>query len=87
MINAMPPESPLDQLEATVLQRMLDYRQKQRTSGSLRLDVSVTLIALTVGLLIGHWAPRPGTATRGSEAVVLADDVRLAPSTLLASSP
>jgi hypothetical protein len=87
MINAMTPENSLEQLEATVLQRMADYRRRQRASGSVRLDVSVTLIALAVGLVIGHWVPRHGTATRSSEAVVLADDVRLAPSTLLASSP
>jgi hypothetical protein len=87
MIKAMTPENPLEQLEATVLQRIADYRQKQRTSGSLPLDVSVAVLALAAGVMIGHWVPRHESAARGSEAVVLADDVRLAPSTLLASNP
>jgi hypothetical protein len=87
MIDGMTPADPLENLESDVLRRIAAHRLAERDSNWLRLDVSMTLLALVVGVVIGHWAPRHVSSSRGSEAVVLADDARLEPSTLLAGNP
>lgn len=87
MIRQMSPQDPLEGLESAVLGRIAAHRLAQRDSGWLRLDLSVTIAALIAGVVIGHWVPHHQLASRSSETVVLADDARLEPSTLLAGNP
>lgn len=76
---------PLDQLEFEVLARICAHRQARR--GALPVGLFVTLTALAAGVVMGLLQPpHNGAIMRGSEMVVLADDARLAPSTLLTAS-
>jgi hypothetical protein len=71
----------LDQLETDVLARIARHRNR-RSSAALPVGVTLALLAMGVGILTG-WSQ---TAQRGSESMLLADDVRLAPAELLASN-
>jgi hypothetical protein len=75
----------LDQLETDVLARIARHRNR-RSSAALPVGVTLALLAMSVGILIG-WSQSAQLATRGgSESMLLADDARLAPAELLASN-
>ncbi len=75
----------LDGLESAVLTRIAAHRQRQKSTGALPVALLVSFTALASGLLTGIWAPDRNIPLHGSEAVLLAEDIALAPSWLLAS--
>ncbi len=77
----------LDGLEAEVLSRIAAHRQARKSTGALPIALLVAFTALASGLLTGISTPHRSFPGRGSEAALLADEVTLAPSTLLASNP
>jgi uncharacterized membrane protein HdeD (DUF308 family) len=76
----------LDTLESTVLERITAHRTSRNSAASLSIALMVALTALASGVLTGIAKPHHRTAAQGSEAVLLADDIGLAPSFLLASN-
>jgi hypothetical protein len=76
----------LDTLESAVLQRIARHRITHRSAVAFSLSALLGLGALAGGVLTGMMAPHPATAGSGSESALLADDVGLAPSSLLASN-
>ncbi len=77
---------PLDRLEIDVLARIRRHREERGALRPLRLAFLVCTVALLSGWLTGHARSQGGAISAGSEATVLADDVSLAPSSLLASN-
>ena len=77
----------LDLLEADVLMRIAAHRDAaQKTAGALPVALLVCITALVGGLWTGIAGSRHAPQARGSEAALLADDLRLAPSSLLVSN-
>jgi hypothetical protein len=76
----------LDTLETAVLERIAAHRASRNAAVSLSVALMVALTALASGVFTGIAEPPHRTAGQGSEAVLLADDVGLAPSFLLASN-
>lgn len=76
----------LNDLESTVLARIARHREEQLDAGTLPTGVALAAVALTVGMVIGWNQSRQLTSPHGSETMLLADDARLAPSSLLASN-
>jgi hypothetical protein len=85
-MSANRPYRSLDALESEVLQQIAAHRQARYSKGTLPIALLVTVTALATGLLIGISEPRPAPVRPGSEAALLADDVSLAPSSLLANN-
>jgi hypothetical protein len=79
-------EISLEALEIDVLSRIAAHRQAEQSAGTLPIALLVSVTALASGLLTGISEPQRGASRQGSEAALLADDVSLAPSSLLASS-
>jgi hypothetical protein len=73
-------------LETDVLEQIAAHRQAQRSAGTLPIALLVAITALATGLLTGISEPNQKPIGQGSEAALLADDVGLAPSSLLASN-
>jgi len=84
-MNTRPGPS-LDGLESDVLLRIAAHRRSQNTRSALPVALLVAFTALASGLLTGISEPHRHGAGRGSEAALLADEVKLAPSSLLASN-
>jgi hypothetical protein len=82
----MNNEPELDRLESEILARIRRHRLDQSSIRPLPIAIVVCVSALAGGLLTGL-AERHRDAPPGSEAALLADDLSLAPSSLLASSP
>jgi hypothetical protein len=80
------PEVSLDALETHVLSRIAARRRAQQAAGMLPIALLVSITALASGLLTGISEPYRWATRQGSEAALLADDVSLAPSSLLASN-
>jgi hypothetical protein len=80
------PDPSLDGLESDVLSRIAAHRRSQNSRSALPVALLVAFTALAGGLLTGISGPHRHGAGRGSEAALLADEVQLAPSTLLASN-
>lgn len=76
----------VDELETAVLARIARHRQDQLDPGTLPTGLTLAVIALTVGMVIGWSQARQLTSPHRSENVLLADDARLAPSSLLVSN-
>jgi hypothetical protein len=85
-MSANRPNRTLDDLEAEVLKQIAAHRQARYSKGTLPIALLVTVTALATGMLIGISEPRQTPARPGSEAALLADDVSLAPSSLLANN-
>jgi len=85
-MDPMRPEISLDALETAVLSRIAAHRRAQESAGTLPIALLVSVTALASGLLTGISEPYQWAARQGSEAALLADDVSLAPSSLLASN-
>jgi hypothetical protein len=81
-----PMDTRLDHLETDVLARIADYRRAGSSAGVYPVGAIVMVCALLAGIAIGLQRSQPAPAS-GSEAAVLADDARLAPSALLAGNP
>jgi hypothetical protein len=81
----MNTESPLDLLESDVLARIRRHRLAQSSIRPIPIAIAVCVSALAGGLLTGM-AERHRDDPAGSEAALLADDLSLAPSSLLANS-
>lgn len=76
----------LDTLESAVLRRIARHRVTSRSTAAFSIAALLGLTALAGGVLTGRMAPHPTAAGPGSESALLADDVGLAPSSLLASN-
>jgi hypothetical protein len=74
----------LDALESELLTRIAAHRVAQKTSAALSVALLMSFTALAGGVAIGITEPRH--RIQGSEAALLAEDVGLAPSSLLASN-
>jgi hypothetical protein len=83
-MNMAHPRS-LESLETDVMARIGRHRTNQ-DRGTLPAGTVLAVVALTVGIAIGFSQAQGVPGVRGSESIVLADDVRLAPSALLAST-
>jgi hypothetical protein len=79
-------DSSLDGLESDVLLRIAAHRRSQNSRSPLPVALLLAFAALAGGLLTGISEPHRHGAGRGSEAALLADEVQLAPSSLLASN-
>ncbi len=77
----------LDDLEGDVMARIARHRAAQLDAGTLPAGITLAVMALTIGLAIGWNQARQMTPQHGSESIVLADDARLAPSSLFADIP
>lgn len=75
----------VDDLEAAVLTRIARHRQDQLDPGTLPTGLTLVVIALTAGMVIGWNQARQLPGPHDSETVLLADDAQLAPSSLLVS--
>jgi hypothetical protein len=82
----MKLDPTLDMLEADVLSRIAAHRQAQKSLRSLPVALLICVMALASGWLTGWASPHHKAPASGSEAALLADDVGLAPSSLLASN-
>jgi hypothetical protein len=82
----MKIENRLELLESDVLARIAAHRQAQKSLRSLPVAIMVCAIALASGWLTGMAGPRQKATPAGSESALMADDMRLAPSSLLASN-
>jgi hypothetical protein len=76
----------LDGLESDVLSRITAHRKAQKSIGALPVALLLAFTALASGLLTGISGPHRPVNSRGSEAALLAEEVTLAPSSLLASN-
>ncbi len=76
----------LDSLESDVLSRIASHRQAQRSWRALPVALLICFTALASGWVTGWAGPRHKARPAASEAALLADDVSLAPSSLLASN-
>jgi hypothetical protein len=76
----------LDTLESAVLQRIARHRVTRSPAAAFSIAALLGLTALASGVLTGMMAPHHPAAGSGSESALLADDVGLAPSSLLASN-
>jgi hypothetical protein len=76
----------LDGLESAVLGRIALHRAARRSTISFSIAALVAFFALAGGVLTGISTPRRGSSDPRSEAALLADDVGLTPSSLLASN-
>jgi hypothetical protein len=76
----------LDKLESALLRRIAAHRAARNSTITLSVAALVALTALASGVRTGIAQPHRQVAARGSEAALLADDVGLAPSSLLASN-
>jgi hypothetical protein len=76
----------LGALESAVLARIIAHRASRNFILSLSTALMVALTALAGGVMTGIAEPHRSIADQGSEAALLADDVDLAPSFLLASN-
>jgi hypothetical protein len=85
-MEMMRPDRSLDTLEAEVLSRIAAYRKVPKVSGALPVALLLAFTALASGVLTGIAEPHHRLSRQGSEAVLLADDLSLAPSSLLASN-
>jgi hypothetical protein len=83
-MNMAHPRS-LESLETDVMARIGRHRTNQ-DRGTLPAGTFLAVVALTVGIAIGFSQAQSLPGIRGSESIVLADDVRLAPSALLVST-
>jgi hypothetical protein len=75
----------LDQLEPDVLQRIAEHRRSHQSMHAVPLALLLAVAALGGGLAKGMTGTRPPIHHPGCEAALLADEIRLAPSSLLAS--
>jgi hypothetical protein len=84
----MKAERRLDLLESDVMARIASHRQAQKSLRSLPVAALVCAIALAGGWLTGMEGSRQKSAAQpaGSESALMADDMRLAPSSLLANN-
>jgi len=76
----------LERLESAVLRRIAAHRAARNSIVTISVAALVALTALASGVRTGIAQPHRQVAARGSEAALLADDVGLAPSSLLASN-
>jgi hypothetical protein len=76
----------LDLLETDVLSRIAAHRQAQKNLRALPVMLLICFTALAGGWLTGWASPHHKAPAPRSEAALLADDVSLAPSSLLASN-
>jgi len=81
-----PALHSLNDLESTVLMRIARHREEQLDPGTLPTGLALAAVALTVGMFIGWNQARQSSSPHGSETMLLADDARLAPSSILASA-
>ncbi len=81
----MKLDPSLDMLESDVLSRIASHRQAQQHLRALPVTLLICFTALAGGWLTG-WAGPHHKAPPRSEAALLADDVSLTPSSLLASN-
>jgi hypothetical protein len=82
-----PGNHSLDRLELDVLARITRHREDQNDPGTLPAGLTLAVAALSVGMLIGWSQSQRAVSDPASERIVLADEARLAPSTLLAGVP
>jgi len=82
----MKLDPSLDMLESDVLARIASHRQAQKHLRALPVTLLICFTALASGWLTGWASPHHKAPPARSEAALLADDVGLAPSSLLASS-
>jgi hypothetical protein len=82
----MSLDPSLDMLESAVLSRIASHRHAQKHLRVLPVTLLICLTALASGWLTGWASPHRKLPPPRSEAALLADDVGLAPSSLLASS-
>jgi hypothetical protein len=85
-MNTVRSHPSLDGLESEVLSRIATHRQAQRPTGALPVALLLAFTALASGLVTGIAGPHRHSAARSSEAALLADEISLAPSSLLASN-
>jgi hypothetical protein len=85
-MDTVRADPSLDGLEADVLSRIAGHRESMKARSAVPVALFVAFTALAGGLLTGISEPHRHGAGHGSEAALLADEVRLAPSTLLASN-
>lgn len=78
-------EPPLGDLENQVLDRIAAFR-RSHAAGARGAPLLAAAIALASGLLTGFLHSHAPHGAHGSEAALLADEVTLAPSSLLASN-
>ena len=76
----------LSRLESDVMSRIALHRQAQKSLHGLPIALLICFAALASGWLTGWERPHHKASPSGSEAALLADDVSLAPSSLLASN-
>jgi hypothetical protein len=76
----------LDTVESAVLERISRHRAARSSTVATCVAALLGLTALASGVLAGRMAPHYAAAASGSESALLADDVGLAPSSLLASN-
>lgn len=81
----MKSQPSLDLLESDVLARINAHRQAQKSTRALPVAVLVCVTALAAGWLTGKSEQRRAPAG-SSESALLADDMKLAPSSLLANN-
>ena len=81
----MNPAPSLDQLEPDVLRRIAEHRHARQSASPFVLALVLTAAALGGGLAKGMAGTRQPPAHPGCEAALLADEISLAPSSLLAS--
>jgi hypothetical protein len=85
-MDTVRADPSLDGLESDVLARIAGHRESMKSRSALPVALLVAFTALASGLLTGISEPHRHGTGRGSEAALLADEVRLAPSSLLASN-
>jgi hypothetical protein len=85
-MDTVRADPSLDKLEADVLSRVAGHRASMKSRSALPVALLVAFTALAGGLLTGISEPHRHGAGRASEAALLADEVSLAPSSLLASN-
>jgi hypothetical protein len=76
----------LDSLESDVLTRIASHRQAQESLRAVPVALLICFTALAGGWVTGWANPHYKARPAASEAALLADDVSLAPSSLLASN-
>jgi hypothetical protein len=79
-------DTSLDTLESDVMARIASHRHAQKSLRGLPVALLICFTALASGWLTGWARPHHKPPPSGSEAALLADDVSLAPSSLLASN-
>jgi hypothetical protein len=79
-------DASLDTLESDVLLRIAAHRQTQKSLRALPVAAVVCCTALASGWLAGSGRPHHRVPRSSSEAALLAEDVGLAPSSLLVSN-